>query len=64
MTYPGRDQVVGTSDDKVVKLDGFQRKITIRDIRTDLRSITVDITYKSGPSTRAHTLTTYMSNRS
>lgn len=62
--YPGKDLLLGTSDDITVTLGGFTRKITIRDVRTDLRSVSVDLMYKSGSQTRTYTLTTYMSNRS
>lgn len=63
---PGPDGILLTTDDKITTLDGYSRKITIRDVsgRSDLRTITVDVSFKSGESTRMFTLTTYMSNRS
>jgi hypothetical protein len=62
--YPGRDGLLDTADDTHFSYEAFKRKITIRDLRTDLRSITVEVSYKSGSSTRTFTLTAYMSNRS
>jgi prepilin-type N-terminal cleavage/methylation domain-containing protein len=59
---PGRDQRLGTADDVTQTLDHFTRKIQIADIETDLRSITVTITYKTGTETRTYVLTSYISN--
>ena len=59
---PGRDQRLGTADDVTQTLAAFTRKIEIADVETDLRSITVTITYKTGPSTRTYTLTAYISD--
>jgi Tfp pilus assembly protein PilV len=58
---PGVDQQLGTADDKTNTLSGFTREIVITDISTDLRSITVTITYKSGPATKSYTLTALIS---
>lgn len=60
---PGLDQQMDTADDKVVTLSSFTREIQIRDVpnRTDLRTLTVIITYKSGPATQTYTLSTYIS---
>jgi len=58
---PGRDQMLGTGDDVTTTLAGFTRQIVIADVSTDLRSITVTITFKSGPSTRSYTLTALIS---
>lgn len=64
VVYPGKDELLGTSDDTTVKMDGFKRRITIQNVTTDLRTITVELSYKSGMSTRTYRLQTYMSNRS
>ena len=58
---PGVDQLLGTADDKTFTMEGFTRQIVIADVSTDLRSITVTITFKSGPSTRSYTLTALIS---
>ena len=42
-------------------LDGFTREIKIVDLSDDLRSITVTVTYSSGPQTRSYSLTAYIS---
>lgn len=60
--YPGRDGLLNTPDDTVHTLAGFKRQIRIRDINVSLRSISVTVTYQSGPSQRSFTLTTYISN--
>ncbi len=62
VTLPGIDQKLGTSDDVTKTLSDFTREIKIADISTDLRSITVTITYKSGTSTRSYTLTALISS--
>jgi Tfp pilus assembly protein PilV len=61
VVLPGPDQQLGTADDKTVTLSAFTRQIAIADISTDLRSITVTITYKSGATTRSYTLTALIS---
>ena len=58
---PGRDQLLGTADDITQKLDGFTREVRITDVTADLRSITVTITYGSGPNVRSYFLTAYLS---
>jgi hypothetical protein len=58
---PGPDQAMGTTDDKTETLAAYRREIRIVDIRPDLRSLTVVITYPSGPTTQTYTLTTYIS---
>ena len=59
---PGRDQKLGAGgDDVTVTLSGFTREIVLTDVKTDLRKITVTITYKSGPTTRSYTLTALIS---
>jgi hypothetical protein len=64
VTYPGRDLVMGNADDKTVTVSGFTREIQIRNTTTDLRSITVTVTYRSGTSLRTYTLVAYISVRS
>jgi len=58
---PGPDQRLGTADDVTQTLDAFTREILITDLTDDLRSITVTITYKSGPQTRSYSITAYIS---
>jgi type II secretory pathway pseudopilin PulG len=58
---PGPDQQLGTGDDITKTLDGFTREILLTDLSDDLRSITVTVTYKSGPQTRAYSITAYIS---
>jgi type II secretory pathway component PulJ len=58
---PGPDQRLGTADDATKTLSGFTREIRIADLSDDLRSITVTVTYKSGPATRSYTITAYIS---
>ena len=63
-TLPGRDQLLGTADDMIVTLSGYTREIYIRDVPGEngqLRSITVRITYQSGPTKRTYQLTTLIS---
>jgi prepilin-type N-terminal cleavage/methylation domain-containing protein len=59
---PGVDQRLGTADDVTKTLSDFTREIKIADISTDLRSITVTITYKSGTATRSYVLTSLISS--
>lgn len=58
---PGPDQILGTPDDVTKVLDGFTREIKITDISDDLRSITVTVTYNSGPQTRTYSITAFIS---
>ena len=58
---PGPDQMLGTQDDVTKVLDGFTREIKIADLSDDLRSITVTVTYASGPQTRSYSITAYIS---
>lgn len=58
---PGVDQQLGTADDKTVTLTGFTREIVLTDVETDLRKITVTITFKAGAATRSYTLTALIS---
>ena len=63
-TLPGRDQIIGTSDDTTLKLTNYTREIEIRDVANEngeLRTIVVTITYKTGTQTREYKLTTYIS---
>jgi prepilin-type N-terminal cleavage/methylation domain-containing protein len=64
MILPGRDQLIGTSDDTSVALTAYTREIAIRDVANEngeLRSITVTVTFLSGPTSRTYTLTTFIS---
>jgi type II secretory pathway pseudopilin PulG len=62
VTLPGVDQRLGTADDVTKTLSDFTREIKITDVSTDLRSITVTITFKDGASTRSYTLTALISS--
>jgi len=59
---PGRDQVLGTADDVTQTLDGYTREIRITDLSTDLRQVTVTITYRVGGAVRSYILTAYISS--
>ncbi len=59
---PGPDQKLGTADDVTQTLSGFTRQIAIADVETDLRSITVTITYQLNGQARTYTLTAYISD--
>ena len=61
VVLPGPDQQLGTADDVTQTLDGFTREIRLVDLSTDLRSVTVTITYRAGPAIRSYTLTAYIS---
>ena len=62
VTYPGRDQTLGTGDDVTQTLYGFKRQIEITDVSDILREVTVTITYPSGTTTRTYAVTVYMSS--
>lgn len=62
VTYPGPDQRLGTADDKTITLSDYSREIKIRDVETDLRSITVTVTFHAGSGIHTYTLTTYISS--
>ena len=62
VTLPGVDQRLGTADDVTKTLSDFTREIKITDVSTDLRSITVTITFKDGVNTRSYTLTALISS--
>jgi hypothetical protein len=67
MTLPGKDQVLGTSDDQIVPMGQYTREIKIRDLPNEagqLRSIVVTITYQNGPTKRSYTLSTFISSYS
>lgn len=67
MTLPGKDQVIGSADDQTVTLSQYTREISIRDVANEnnmLRSVTVTITYKNGPTQRTYTLVTFISSYS
>jgi Tfp pilus assembly protein PilV len=67
IALPGPDQQLGTADDKVQTLSSFTREIKIVDVpepghvAINLRSITVTITYKSGPTTRSYSISALIS---
>ena len=58
---PGRDNLLGTDDDEVVRLDTYTREIEITDLSPGLRQIRVIIRYGAGESTTEYVLTTYVS---
>ena len=59
---PGPDQKMGTADDITKTLTGLTREIKIVDLSTDLRSVTVTITYLDGAITRSYILMAYISS--
>lgn len=64
VTFPGKDQMLGTSDDQTVTLSNYTRDIVIRDVTNEngqLRSIVVTVTYRNGPTTHSYTLTSFIS---
>jgi len=61
IVLPGPDGVYGTADDQQVPLSKFTRQIQIRDISSNLRSLTVTVTYNSNGLARTYTITTYIS---
>jgi len=64
ITLPGKDQMLGTSDDQTITLSQYTREIAIRDVPNEngqLRSITVTMTYRSGPTLKTYTLVTMIS---
>ena len=63
---PGPDGILGTADDVNIPLANFTRKITISAISgvTDVRQITVVVTYTQGGLQRSYTLTTNISQYS
>ncbi|MEP7307739.1 MAG: prepilin-type N-terminal cleavage/methylation domain-containing protein [Acidobacteriota bacterium] len=64
MTMPGKDQMLGTSDDQTIPLSQYTREISIRDVANEngqLRCVTVTIIYKSGPTKKTYTLVTFIS---
>ena len=61
-TLPGPDGILGTADDVVLPLTDFSRQIQITNIATNLRQITVTITYTIGSVTRSYQLITYLSS--
>jgi hypothetical protein len=54
---PGEDGTLGTGDDVLVELKGFKREIAISELSSDLREITVVITYQAGTVQQTYTLT-------
>ena len=63
IVLPGPDGIYGTADDIKVPLTKFSRTITITPVgtNTNLRQITVTITYESNGLNRSYSLTTYIS---
>ncbi len=64
---PGTDQVLGTSDDQTTVLSQFTREIKVEDVAGEngqLRSITVTLTYRSGPTLRTYKLVSFISSYS
>jgi len=61
IVLPGRDQMMGTPDDKTQVLSGYTREIQIVDLSADLRAITVIVNYQVGTAYRTYTLTAYIS---
>jgi prepilin-type N-terminal cleavage/methylation domain-containing protein len=67
LALPGKDQTFATADDKAVPLASFTREIKITSVANgsgQLRSILVTITYRTGPSIRTYTLTSFISTYS
>ena len=62
VTFPGRDQMLGTGDDVTMTLNGFKRQIEITNSSDILRQVTVTITYPSGSTTRTYKVTVFMSS--
>ncbi len=63
IVLPGPDGVYGTADDIEVPLTKFSRTIVITPVgtNTNLRQITVTITYNSNGLARTYSITTYIS---
>jgi len=61
IVLPGPDGLYGTGDDVKVPLVKFSREIQIRNVSTNLRSLTVIVTYNSNGLARKYTITTYIS---
>jgi hypothetical protein len=64
VVLPGPDQDLTTTGDNITQtLARFQREITFENVpgRTDLRKVTVTITYPAGTVTRTYTLTVLIS---
>jgi type II secretory pathway pseudopilin PulG len=59
--FPGPDGYVGTADDKTLTLDGFTRQITIVELSSYLRQITVTITYPANGQTKSYAVTALIS---
>jgi hypothetical protein len=62
VVLPGPDQDLNTTaDNRTETLQTFTRQITIHEISTVLRSITVTIRYTAGATAQTYTLTAYIS---
>jgi len=64
MIQPGADGLLGTADDLTVPLSNYTRQITITDISTVLRQLTVTVTVTNQAGTRNYTVTTLISSYS
>ncbi len=64
VTLPGKDQILGTSDDQTITLDNFTREIKLTDVageNDELRMIVVTVKFQNGPTIRTYVLTTFIS---
>ena len=59
---PGPDGQLGTGDDVMTPLTGFQREIMIRDVGPNLRSVRIRILYRSGRMNRQYVIDTLISS--
>ena len=63
MVLAGNDQLLGTADDEVRPLAGFQRQIEITPVNSDLRQITVTLRYSGAQGfTRNYRVVSYISS--
>jgi hypothetical protein len=63
MVLAGNDQLLGTPDDEVRPLAGFQRQIQITPVNSDLRQITVTLRYSGAQGfTRNYQVVSYISS--
>src|SRR5262249_51797153 len=68
MTYPGKDNLLGTADDEVRTLTDFERQVTISDVLLpngsvdpDIRKILVEVRFKTRGIWRIVSLNSYIS---
>jgi hypothetical protein len=71
VSLPGKDQMYATTDDQTIVLSQYKREIVIRDVveqdgrpNGQVRSVTVTVTYGSGPTLKSYTLKTLISTYS